>query len=78
MVNEHRPDEKGIATHLRLAVRLTKAENEHRPDEKGIATSPSMRRSARSIVNEHRPDEKGIATLLKAGTSSSGLERTQT
>ena len=35
--NEHRPDEKGIATDGRHAVFGVIA-NEHRPDEKGIAT----------------------------------------
>ena len=36
-MNEHRPDEKGIAT-TGPSDSLTSLWNEHRPDEKGIAT----------------------------------------
>ena len=36
--NEHRPDEKGIATHPSTS-NPSLYMNEHRPDEKGIATS---------------------------------------
>ena len=37
ILNEHRPDEKGIATISLSHIRLLPS-NEHRPDEKGIAT----------------------------------------
>ena len=59
--NEHRPDEKGIATRDRQD-RQDKKKNEHRPDEKGIATPLRGGYSNTHVENEHRPDEKGIAT----------------
>ncbi len=39
--NEHRPDEKGIATCLFRQGSNGPRRNEHRPDEKGIATVSS-------------------------------------
>ena len=61
-VNEHRPDEKGIATAPGRYVYVCACANEHRPDEKGIATGVKDARRRLRVRNEHRPDEKGIAT----------------
>ena len=42
--NEHRPDEKGIATIGKAVFAEHFLKNEHRPDEKGIATPSKGRR----------------------------------
>ena len=47
-MNEHRPDEKGIATADQPAGLTNVVRNEHRPDEKGIATPSCLREVATS------------------------------
>ena len=77
LMNEHRPDEKGIATCGFPNFFYMDTSNEHRPDEKGIATF---------AVFSNTGSSKGTNTdLMKKGlrhryvyVCAAAAERTQT
>ncbi len=67
--NEHRPDEKGIATQRQHANYVFPEENEHRPDEKGIAT-PELRGKELSVEGTNTDlMKKGLRLPLPAQPS---------
>ena len=69
-LNEHRPDEKGIATRA-VSPLQGASPNEHRPDEKGIATRNPTDPTLLCLLRTN-------TDLMKKGLRPSPPEQTQT